>query len=118
MTELLSLLFQARNIAHVLHWKSNSLSMHMALGELYESIISFADDLAEMYMGRHGTDFKVEANASSNLDDSDPVSFIRQLDDKLTDLHDTFAKEEFLVNKFEELQAMISQTKYKIDNLR
>ena len=119
MTELLSLLFHARNIAHVQHWKAKSFSVHLALGELYESLVSFADDLAEMYMGRHGTDFEIDLNSNKgSLDESDPVSFISQLYDKLNDLHSTFATEEFLVNKFEELQALVSQTRYKLENLR
>jgi DNA-binding ferritin-like protein len=118
MSELLTLLFQARNIAHVLHWKSKSFSMHLALGELYETLISFADDLAEMYMGRHGTDFDIDANATSDLDQHDAANFIKQLDDKLEGMKSTFAQEDFLINKFEELQAVVSQTRYKLENLR
>lgn len=118
MEELLGTLFQARNVAHILHWKTKSFAAHLALGDLYDSLVTFADDLAEMYMGRHGTDFKIDLNNSSDFDQEDAVNFIGQLDSKLESVKDSFAQEGFLINKFEEVQALVSQTKYKLENLK
>lgn len=50
--ELLGRVFATRNAAHALHWSTRSYAAHVALGELYDSLITVADSLAENYMGR------------------------------------------------------------------
>jgi hypothetical protein len=118
MENLLAILFQARNVAHVHHWKVKSFSLHLALGELYESLISFADDIAEMYMGRYGTNIDVTSVGPVGFSEQDPLEFIRQLDKCLDDLKSTIPQDGFIVNKYEEIQGIVSQTKYKMENLR
>lgn len=49
---LIALLFFAREVAHREHLKAPTLSIHLALGDFYESIIEHADSIAEAYQGR------------------------------------------------------------------
>lgn len=137
MDKVLSILFKARNVAHVHHWKVKSFSLHLALGELYEALIGFADSLAEMYMGRYGTDITIghahhhdeyprdgavpslpQAPDHHCFSEQDPIEFIRQLDCCLEELKLCIPQDGFLINKYEELQGLVSQTKYKMENLR
>ena len=52
--ELVSRVFAVRNAAHVAHWKSKTLSEHMALGSFYDEIIDTLDKLVEAYQGYFG----------------------------------------------------------------
>lgn len=54
MENFLATLFLSRDLAHSDHWRTDSYSQHMALGEFYDGIVGLADTLAEMYMGRNG----------------------------------------------------------------
>ena len=47
-------LFLARDVTHSVHLNTRSYAKHKALGKFYGSVIDLADDLAEVYQGRHG----------------------------------------------------------------
>lgn len=117
MNNIISMLLKARDVAHVHHWKVKSFSLHIALGELYEALQSMTDDLAEMYFGRFGTEGDIDLGPPLDFDLKDPVMFVRQLDSILDQSKSAIPQEGFLINKFEELQGMVSKIKYKVQNL-
>ncbi len=118
MENLLALLLQARNVAHVHHWKVKSFSLHMALGELYELLEEFADSLAEMSMGAHGDLGEISNDHQCSFDKVDPLEFIFQLHSALEQVKETIPQDAWLINKYEEMQAAVATVKYKIENLR
>lgn len=118
MENLLSLLLQARNAVHVLHWKTKSFSLHLALGELYDILSDMADELAEMTMGAHGEIGEVSLTSLSIPAGLAPEAFIQQLFDILTGIKSSIPQDDWIVNKFEELQAAVAKIKYKIENLK
>jgi len=117
MENLISLLLTARNVAHMWHWKVKSFSQHMALGELYDALSDMSDDMMEMYMGRYGTDAHIALSDPNPFSEQDPIEFVRQLDAFLADQEHKIPQDGFLVNKFQELQGIVSQIKYKMENL-
>lgn len=52
--ELISKAFTTRNLLHFAHWNTKSFASHMALGDLYDSIIEDIDEIVETYQGRFG----------------------------------------------------------------
>ena len=54
LIDLVEKLFQSRDIMHLAHLKSNSYAAHVALGDYYDSVLGFADDLVETYQGCEG----------------------------------------------------------------
>ena len=50
--DLIARVFYSRNLAHVTHWKTQSFSQHMSLGEFYGNVIEKLDDLVERFQGR------------------------------------------------------------------
>jgi len=118
MANLVGVLLKARDTGHMWHWKVKSFSMHLALGELYEGLLEMTDELFEMYMGRYGTDAHVELSMQNPFSELDPCEFVRELDSFLEDQHDLIPQDKWLVNKFEELQAMVSRIRYKMENLK
>ena len=117
MENLVRNLFMARDCAHVHHWKTKSLSLHLALGELYELVIEFADELMEMCMGIHGNDIHISQSDPNHFSEQDPLEFIRQLHQVLTELEHSIPQEGFIVNKYQELQGKVARIKYKMENL-
>jgi DNA-binding ferritin-like protein len=120
MKNLITQLLIARNVAHMWHWKVKSFAQHLALGELYDGLSEMSDALMEMYMGRYGTegpDTHIELSQPNSFSEQDPVEFVRQLDSFLEGQHDQIVQDKFIVNKFEELQGMVSTIKYKLENL-
>ena len=118
MAELMGKLMMARNVAHMWHWKVKSFALHMALGELYDGLSDMMDDLMEIFMGRYGTDSHIEMSQQNIFSENDPLEFITQLDHFLEIQHGLIPQDGFIVNKFEELQAMVSKVKYKMENLK
>lgn len=114
MTMLANML-KARNVAQELHWKTKSLSKHLALGDLYDGIDELVDSLAEIYIANYGD--LGELTADAEFDMEDPIMFISQLSDMLAQDHDAIPQDGFIVNKFEELQELIARTKYKLEKL-
>lgn len=118
MENLLSLLLQARNAVHVLHWKTKSFSLHLALGELYDILTDMADELAEMTMGAHGDLGEIPLTSLTIPTGLAPEAFIQQLFDILSKIKPSIPQDDWLINKFEELQAAVATIKYKIENLK
>ena len=117
MANLMGQLMKARSVAHMWHWKVKSFALHMALGELYEGLTDMMDQLMEMYMGNYGTEAHVPMSDPNAFSEQDPLEFIRQLDDFLASQESRIPQDGFLVNKYQELQGMVSTVKYKMENL-
>ena len=117
MAGLMGNLMKARNVAHMWHWKVKSFSLHLALGELYDGINEMMDDLMEMYMGKYGTEAHVPMSDPNPFSEQDPLEFVRQLCSYLSDMESSIPQDGFIVNKYQEIQAMVSTVKYKMENL-
>lgn len=117
MNNVLRNLLMAQRCAHVHHWQVKSLSMHLTLGELYEKLSDFADELAEIYMGETGETVSPDQSTVNHFSEQDALVFITQLHAILEtlkiDIH-----EGALMSKYEELQVMVTRVKYKMENLK
>lgn len=54
IVELIERVFTTRSLVHFAHWNTDSYARHMALGELYESIVEDTDEIVETYQGEFG----------------------------------------------------------------
>lgn len=119
MANLLSYMLIARNVAHMWHWKVKSFAQHLALGEMYDALGKYADELAEYFIGQYGDGDHIHIHLSdpNPFSEQNPVEFVRQVHEWLASQHDRIPQDGFLVNKFEELQGEIAKIKYKIENL-
>lgn len=125
MENIIRNLFMAQRCAHVHHWQTKSFAAHLALGELYEALVEFADELMEMYMGGpggtdspYGATIKVAQSDPNHFSEQDPLEFIGQLHRVLGELSTSFPQEGYLVNKYQELQGFVARVKYKLENLK
>ena len=61
--ELISRAFTTRNLLHFAHWNTKSFAQHLAVGDLYDSIIDNIDEIVETYQGKYGLIDDLQTNA-------------------------------------------------------
>lgn len=49
--DLIARVFLTRNLVHLEHWRTQSFSQHMALGEFYDNVVESIDTIVEAYQG-------------------------------------------------------------------
>lgn len=116
MNNLLRNLMMAQRCTHVHHWQTKSFAKHLALGELYEEITEFMDELAEMYMGLSGITVAPEQSDPNHFSQQDPIEFVRQFVEALDSLKGSLNSDP-LINLYEEFQAKLLRIKYKLEQL-
>lgn len=117
MDNILTNILMAQRCAHVHHWRVKSLSLHLALGELYDLLTEFADELAEIYMGETGQTVNPDQSSPNAFSEQSALEFISQLHMVLAAFKGDVLPGA-LMNKYEELQAAVAKIKYKIENLK
>jgi hypothetical protein len=118
ISNLIAGIFAARDKAHELHLAARSFAQHLALNELYDALLAFADELAEMYQGKHGI-LTIDIQADDCFKGmTDPNAFIQELVDWLeVDGRVSAGSDSFIINKFEEMLGEIYKSKYKLNCL-
>lgn len=119
IAQLLAILFLARDEAHKAHLRTQNGEEHRALNAFYDAVIDLADDLAEMYQGRHGiidsiptlTDEQVDTTPADTL--SRYLELIEGSRYKAVDKSDTAIQ-----NKIDEIVGLFLSTNYKLRNLQ
>lgn len=66
--EFVTLLLQARSLAHVEHWATDSFSKHMALGEFYDQLTNLTDGFVEQYQGDYEKRMKPQVKGATSDD--------------------------------------------------
>lgn len=113
---LVAKLFEVRQVSHNFHLQTKSYSQHEALGDFYEKLLEFSDDLIETYQGQYGiiTGYeeliKIEPVRDVEVYINDSVKIFIAAKEALKDSH--------LKNIMEEIIALTYKTLYKIKNLK
>jgi len=105
-------LFQARDVIHLAHLKTNSYAKHKALNKFYEGIVDLTDTLIESYQGEFGIQV-IEIPASKALD---PVVFLKSLLETIRLAAPLFKDSDYL-NVLDEMKTLIKRTLYKLQYL-
>lgn len=119
MDKIIARLFAARDISHSLHLKTKSFAIHMALNELYDSLIVLVDSIAEMYQGKYGI-------MQNTLPDSEDFMFSSASEQEFikdfTEWADAAKKEipqdSFIQNEWDVVCSVAYKARYKIENLK
>lgn len=113
-----SCIFAARDKAHELHLATKSYAEHVALNDLYELLLEFADEMTETYQGKHGLVQVSIPAAGVVFDQPCAIHFIQVLTSWLeTTGRSLIGADSFIINKFEELVGEVYRIKYRLDNL-
>ena len=114
--ELIAKIFEARNAAHLEHWRTKNGEVHRALGKFYEKVIDKIDDLVEAYQGNFGIIGKVPDVEQTHNEDcikclNDQVAWIAEHRSHIAQEVDA------LENIVDEITGLYLKTLYKLENL-
>ena len=103
-------LFQARDLVHLYHLKTDSYAQHKALNDFYEGIISLADSIVEQYQGYENTRCNIIVS-DSKLDSTDVSTYLKNLLKEVEEAKSLFTSGGIL-NTIDEAIGLISKTLY------
>ena len=118
IARLIAILFLSREIAHRDHLKTTSYAQHKALNEFYDEIVDLADDLTEMYQGRHGIVDKIPMITAEPTDN--PANDLQKQLDAVEKIRYTAVDkaDTAIQNKIDEIVGLFLSTLYKLRNLK
>lgn len=121
MDKIIAQLFAARDISHSLHLKTKSFAIHLALNELYESLVDLIDSLAELYQGKYG----VLQNTLPDINflglefgTYSEAEFIKAFTEWTETTKKEVPQDSFIQNEWDAVTAAAYKARYKIENLK
>lgn len=114
-SDLIGLLFKARNDAHISHLlqKDKTMARHSAFSGFYDGILGQIDTFCESYMGLYSI-VTLTVPESSCIDD--PISYFTDLYNKVQETKKEVT-EGYLQNQCDSISELIAQTLYKFKNI-
>lgn len=107
-----SLLFKARNDAHITHLlnKDRTIATHKALESFYTEVVDLADGFIETSLVLYPvSDIHVESSCCIK----NPAEYFKNLYTTIDKLRGKY-KESFLQNQIDEMQTLVSETIYRL----
>ena len=111
---LVQKMFEARQVAHNLHLKTNSFAGHEALVGFYDELLGKVDDFVETYQGQYGIMEDCEFQVKSV---DDPVQYLEDCA-KLFAVGRDSLKDSHLKNIMDEVVSLTYRTLYKLKFLK
>jgi hypothetical protein len=114
-----SKLFESREMAHIYHLQLNgemgSHAKHTALGDYYEGILEFIDDLIEIYQGQYDIIEGYDVIDTKDTMSKDTIEYFKELADFIKVERKCIKDEDtHLHNIIDEVLALIYKTLYKL----
>lgn len=114
-----SKLFESREMAHIYHLQvkgdMGSHAKHTALGEYYEGVLGFVDDLIETFQGQYGIVEEYDVIDTSETKSKDTVEYFNELARFIKEERKCInAEDTHLHNVIDEVVALVYKTLYKL----
>lgn len=113
--EFISLLFEIELTTHIMHLQTTSYSQHIALNEIYSSIVDLRDRFTEGYQGKYGIVYNY--SITKQPEGNDPVKYLlsksKEIENYRLSLQDGF-----LQQIIDDILELIYSTVYKLKNLK
>lgn len=111
---ILTLLHSATN-AHLMHFQTKSFSVHKTLNEFYDEIVGLVDSYTEAYQGAFGV---IEEYDNGYHPVEEPVKYFKSLKQFVETFRKELPDRTSLQNIIDEIDALILETIYKLENLK
>lgn len=118
-SKFFSKLFESREMAHIYHLQVNgeggSHAKHTALGDYYDGVLNFIDDIIEIWQGQYGIIEEYDVIDTKETKSKDTIEYFNELanfikvERKVINDEDTH-----LHNIVDEIVALIYKTLYKL----
>jgi DNA-binding ferritin-like protein len=110
-SRLLMVLLHSATIAHVMHWKTSSFSIHKALGKYYEQMPDLVDTLAESLFGKYSTITDFEDHFM--MEDL-PLQYMTEIQDYVTSQRKLITQDSEIQNAVDAVMELLNTTVYKL----
>lgn len=114
VVELVQELFHSRDVMHLAHLKTTSYAAHVAIGDYYDAVLGFADDLLETAQGCEGKLLDVTIPGAVY---EEPLAHLAKMKECLLGCRETM-EYEFQKNIVDEITALVAKTMYKLQFLK
>lgn len=119
VVKFFSKLFESREMAHIYHLTVNgemgSHAAHTALGDFYEGILEFIDEMIEVYQGQYGIIEGYETIDTSSTQSKDKIEYFEELANFIkTEKKCIKPEDSHLLNIVDEAVALVYKTLYKL----
>ncbi len=119
VVKFFSKLFESREMAHIYHLtvkgEMGSHAAHTALGDYYEGILGFIDEMIEVYQGQYGIIEGYETIDTSETRSKDKIEYFEELVEFVkTEKKCIKPEDSHLLNIVDEAVALIYKTLYKL----
>lgn len=117
--KLFSKLFESREMAHIYHLQVSgepgSHAKHTALGEYYEGVLGFVDDLIETFQGQYGIVEEYDTIDTKETGSKDTIEYFNELARFIKEERKCINSEDtHLHNIIDEVVALVYKTLYKL----
>jgi len=124
VSKFFSKLFEARQMAHIFHLQVNGQPgsgwEHTALGDFYEKLLEFTDDIIETYQGQYGIVEGYEMIDTSATRDYNSLKYLQSLVEFIKkERYNCLSEEDsHLQNIVDEIVALVYKTIYKLTYMK
>lgn len=116
--EFVTQLLIASTELHIMHFRTKSYSQHITLKELYDGLTDLTDTVAEQYFGTNKGSVDLPwSDATLKISDQ-PITYVRDLYKMVQDNRKLLGPATHIQNSIDEIQALITTTLYKLENLK
>ena len=117
--KLFSKLFESREMAHIYHLQVSgepgSHAKHTALGEYYDGVLDFIDDLIETFQGQYGIVEEYATIDTKETGSKDTIEYFNELARFIKEERKCInAEDTHLHNIIDEVVALVYRTLYKL----
>lgn len=118
-SKFFSKLFESREMAHIYHLQVNgemgSHAKHTALGDYYEGVLGFVDDLIEIWQGQYGIIEEYDTIDTTETKTKDTIEYFNELARFIKEERKCIpADDTHLHNIIDEVVALVYKTLYKL----
>lgn len=104
--KFIGMLFQSRDMMHLMHLKTESFAEHKALNAYYDGVLEFTDSFVESYFGYYGRlDITIPQSTAE-----DAITHLKSLAKTIDDEYKNYPH--CLQNILDEMSALIYKTLY------
>lgn len=114
IVDLVQELFHSRNVMHLAHLKTTSYAAHVAIGDYYDAVLDFADELVETAQGCEGKLLDITIPEAKY---EEPLTHLQSMKECLISCRDKM-EYEFQKNIVDEITALVAKTMYKLKFLK
>ena len=102
--------------AHINHWRTDSFSIHSALGEFYSELQEALDEFVEAYMGKYGQ--IKDYPEYYKLPNKDAYAELKTLCETIYALRENMPCDSELENLIDNIESLVDSAMYKVKFLK